>query len=179
MIPAALLAGWVAQKHDGQKIKRTAEPYFNHLATVAELVRSSGPLAYEIGLCHDLLEDTSTTADELLSALISFGYSVKDADLITSCVLELTDVFTAAAYPDLSKKARKEKEAERLLSISPISQTVKYADLIYNIGWVSAYDQKHLHKYLLKKQVLLNGLTRGDKTLRQQVFEAFQNKLTI
>jgi len=174
MTSSELLTDWVALKHAGQLIKRTDEPYFNHLITVATLAKSAAELGYEIGLCHDLLEDTCTTEAELLKALLDFGYSDQQANFITSCVVELTDVFTAAAYPHLSKSKRKKLEAARLLTISPAAQTVKYADLIYNVNWVLKYDLKHVKRYVLKKQLLLAGLNRGDQDLWQQALKCTQ-----
>lgn len=173
MTPPERLKDWVALKHAGQLIKRTGEPYFNHLIAVADLA-SCIELGYEIGLCHDLLEDTSTTEAELSAALLDFGYNGKQANLITHCVVELTDVFTASAYPNLSKSKRKKLESARLLTLSPVAQTVKYADLIYNINWVLKYDLKHAQRYLLKKQRLLSGLNRGDQNLWQKALKCTQ-----
>lgn len=177
MTRAATLAEWVSRKHQGQIIRRTTEPYFNHLTAVAEMAGAAVALGYEIGLCHDLLEDTSTTSAELFDALLSFGYTDTEAQLITGCVAELTDVYTRAAYPDLSKPERKARESARLLHISAIAQTVKYGDLIYNIDWVVKYDRKHARKYLLKKQLLLTDLTQGDDTLRQLALDKIHSAL--
>ncbi|WP_316845192.1 hypothetical protein [Pedobacter psychrodurus] len=168
MTASAQLAHWVAVQHAGQLIRKTKTPYFNHLTTVAAKARSATRLGYEIGLCHDLLEDTGTTRHQLLHALLSFGYSKSDAHEITGSVLELTDVYTKKAYPDLNKAERKKLESERLLSISASAQTVKYADLIDNIGWMLVHDQKHVKKYLKKKRLLITCLTRGNSILRQQ-----------
>lgn len=179
MTPEQQLKDWVALRHQGQVIRRTGAPYFDHLIAVAEMTKPVLALGYEIGLCHDVLEDTDTTAAELLTALIGFGYTDAEANLISSCVVELTDVFTAAAYPDLSKKARKELESARLLTISPAAQTVKYSDLIYNIDWVLKYDQKHAEAYLLKKQLLLAGLNKGDEALRQRALNEIHRGLIL
>jgi (p)ppGpp synthase/HD superfamily hydrolase len=168
MKPIELLTGWVKGKYDGNLIRRSYEPYFNHLAAVAELASSALSMGYEIGLCHDLLEDTSTTRNELLEVLRGFGYTDSEAGHITSCVVELTDIFTAEAYPALSKKQRKEKEASRLNSISPDAQTVKYCDLIDNLKWVMQYDLRHASKYLSKKQLLLSAMTEGDRRIHQK-----------
>jgi len=172
MTPPARLAAWVSLKHQGQIIRRTTEPYFNHLAAVAEMASPVVTLGYEIGLCHDLLEDTDTTGPELLHALLSFGYTDAEAKLITSSVVELTDVFTRTAYPNLSKSERKARESARLVKISAAAQTVKYGDLIYNIAWVVKYNHRHAKKYLLKKRSLLAALKRGDEGLRQQALTA-------
>lgn len=167
MKPAKQLALWIAQRHAGQRIKRSSEPYLNHLLAVAKLSKHAAYLGYEIGLCHDLLEDTDTDTDTLGKALLSFGYDEIQMDHIVTCVLELTDVYTSEAYPDLSKKQRKHEEQKRLATIGVDAQTVKYADLIYNVGWVLTYDRKHAKRYLKKKLRLLNTLTKGDQLLRR------------
>jgi (p)ppGpp synthase/HD superfamily hydrolase len=177
MIGSARLAGWVAEKHDGQLIKRTDEPYFNHVLAVADKAGQAVTYGYEIGLCHDLLEDTATTENELLQTLIGFDYTEAAAALITSSVVELTDVFTAAAYPDLAKAARKNREFIRLGTISATAQTVKYADLIYNLHWVLKYDEKHALKYFLKKQQLLTELKLGNPQLREEAFTVIRQAL--
>lgn len=179
MNPVTQLTAWVALKHQGQIIRRTTIPYFNHLTAVAEMAGPLEELGYETGLCHDLLEDTDTTSSELWNALLSFGYTEKQADKITSSVVELTDVFTAVAYPELSKKERKKKEADRLVSISATAQTVKYADLIYNIEWVLKFDQKHAGKYLKKKKLLMESLNRGDAGLQKQLAGAIHTGIVF
>ena len=177
MKQAELLTEWVALKHHGQLIKKTTEPYFNHLTAVADMVKHVVHGGYEIGLCHDLLEDTNTNIDELSIVLRSFVYSPSAASWISNCVVELTDVYTRAAYPELKKSARKKREAARLITISPAAQSVKYADLIYNIQWMIRYDQKHAEKYLRKKKHLLEKLNQGDLLLHQQALDLIEGEL--
>ncbi|MFC0513480.1 hypothetical protein ACFFGT_04685 [Mucilaginibacter angelicae] len=170
------LLNWIKQRHEGQLIRRTTEPYVNHLVAVAELA-SVIPLGYETGLCHDLFEETETTKMELYSALTTFGYTDPEAHFILNCTIELTDVFTKKNYPDLKKKARKAKEAARLTTISSAAQTVKYGDMIYNIGWVLKYDLKHAGKYLRKKQLFLTSMTNGDQDLHQRALKIVDDAL--
>ena len=169
MKPRTQLKQWVSLQHQGQLIRGTNKPYVEHLFAVAEMARSVVTLGYEIGLCHDLLEDTDVTQSELLAALLGFGYGHEEAYAITSCVVELTDVYTSGDYPELSKSARKLLENKRLLTISPAAQTVKYADLIYNTIWMLKYDPKHAAQYMAKKRVLLADLNRGNAKLRRQL----------
>lgn len=177
MTPVERLTEWVALKHEGQIIRRTDLPYFSHLTTVASLAGAVAELGYETGLCHDLLEDTDTTEAELLNTLLSFGYDNVRSHLISGCVVELTDVFTSVAYPDLAKSERKKRESARLATISGLAQTVKYGYLIDNINWVLKYDRKHAKKYLKKKKLLLENLTKGDHNLRQKAFDSIQSGL--
>jgi hypothetical protein len=60
---------------------------------------------------------------ELKAKLISFKYPNERADSISSIVVQLTDAYTAEAYPGLRKKARK-IESDRLLTIDSDAQTV-------------------------------------------------------
>ncbi len=177
MTPRECLINWVAEQHKGQQIKYAGQPYFSHLERVAWLAEHYLIFGYEIGLCHDLLEDTSATEENLRSALIQSGYSRHEADLITSCVTELTDVYTNKAYPSLSKSNRKELEAIRLANISANAQTVKYADLMDNIDWVMLYEPYKAKKYLLKKQKLLLAMDKGHSALRNQLLELILTKL--
>lgn len=163
------LLAWIKEKHHGQLIRLTDEPYVNHLLFVAEKAGAAIPLGYEIGLCHDLLEKTDTTANQLNKKLLSFGYPEIQALHITGCVVELTDVFTRKAFPELRKKERKKKEAARLAGISTDAQTVKYADLLYNINWTVTHDKKNMADYLHRKQKLIVSMTNGNELLRCEV----------
>jgi len=171
------LLAWVAEQHAGQLIKQTTEPYLDHLAAVAETADIM-PLGYETGLCHDLLEETSVSTSTLLSSLIHFGYEEAAAGAIVSSVIELTHVFTKNAYPDWRKSDRKAKEAERLAGTGPLTQTVACADLIYNIGWMLAYDPQHAKKYLKKKRKLLLRLTHADPSLQSQALQKIDAALS-
>src|ERR1700761_3350939 len=140
------LLAWVGEQHKGQLIKRTTIPYLHHLITVAEMADVM-PLAYETGLCHDLLEKTEVTPSKLQTILKSFGYNHEETELIIQSVTELTDVFTKATYPGLSKSDRKEKEAQRLITTAPLAQTIKYADLMDNVEWMLDHDLPKAKKY--------------------------------
>jgi len=162
---------WIRDQHAGQHIKRTHRPYFQHLISVGRMAARYEKLGFEIGLCHDLLEDTSAGIELFRQELIQIGYGEADAEKIKQAVVALTDVFTKKDYPNLTKKARKKLEARRLLTIGPEAQTVKYADLIYNINWVVEYDEAHARKYLQKKQQLIESMTEGNPELRAKALE--------
>ena len=171
------LAEWIRSKHDCQLIKCTNEPYFEHLKFVAEMAAPAALLGYEVGLAHDLLEKTITTCSEFYESLIDFGYSNEEAKLIVKQVIELTDVFTKAAYPELKKSVRKNRESSRLTLISRDSQTVKYADLIYNIKWMLLYKPKLTEKYLKRKFRLLKLMNNGDPDIHQQAILLIKENL--
>lgn len=162
------LINLVKQQHEGQLIKETEAPYFEHVLAVANQVAATGALNYEIGLCHDLLEKTAVTSGELLTLLQGFGYKQEEAGHITNCVNELTRHFTKADNP-LPKKMRKALEDERLLYISPDAQTVKYADFSYNADWMMTHDRHHAKDYLTRHIELIKQMTDGNAGLREEV----------
>jgi len=174
------LKAWVKERHAGQMIRKTDEPYFDHLLFVAEKAGAIISLGYEIGICHDLIEKASVTASTLNDTLISLGYPSMSAEHITKCVVELTDVYTKANFPHLKKRERKKMEAKRLAAISSDAQTVKYADLIYNINWMLKYAREKVLKYLAVKSKLLETMHCGDEGLQTEVLsligQAKQNK---
>lgn len=59
---------FMKQKHSGQKRKQ-GTPYYTHPLAVAKLLKDKGfQVEYQIaGLFHDLLEDTDSTYDEIVS----------------------------------------------------------------------------------------------------------------
>lgn len=105
--PHEHLFEFVVHKHKGQVRKYTGEPYFNHVKAVAEMADGIVPFGYEIGLCHDLLEDTDCERNELNEALKRFGYSKPDAWYITIGVDDLTDVFTSKDYQQYPKPPKR------------------------------------------------------------------------
>jgi (p)ppGpp synthase/HD superfamily hydrolase len=129
------LISWVKGQHEGQLIKETNAPYFDHLLAVANGVADAAPLTYEIGLCHDLLEKTSVTPSLLLGQLEFYGYNSNESKHISSCVEELTRQFTKAVNP-LPKRERKALEDERLLkSVQTHKRLNMLIFLITRIGW--------------------------------------------
>lgn len=159
-----LLLDFVKLQHGEQKRKYTGEPYWNHLYSVAEIVADYEPntFAIEIAFCHDLFEDTKCTFAQLHNNLIAFGYSRNVAYSICACVNELTDVFTSYAYPYMNRKKRKEEEAKRLGTISNISQSVKYADLIDNTRSIMERDKSFAKVYLSEKKDILLVMRSGN-----------------
>lgn len=156
------LYAWVALQHFHQKRKYTGEPYFNHLVAVAEMADGKCLFGYEIGLCHDLLEDTECTKFELEEALFRFKYDDHEVAHISNCVEDLTDVYTHDAFPQLNRATRKSEEAKRLHNINPNAQTVKYCDLINNTESIVQHDKGFAVKYLEEKRNILSGMNKGN-----------------
>src|SRR5690606_11831272 len=106
------------QQHGDQQRKYNGEPYWHHLVSVAKIASKHVDGAIEIAFCHDLLEDTACTYQDLQKIIQENGYSKKEALEICDVTKELTDVYIKEDYPDLNRKIRKQKEAKRLGKIS-------------------------------------------------------------
>lgn len=157
-----VLLEFVKREHGDQKRKYTGAPYWTHVYSVAERVSELVPEGIEIALCHDLLEDTACTYERLHGFLSANGYNQAEASQVTDGVVELTDVFVKENYPEWNRKTRKKKEAERLSRIGPLSQSVKYADLIDNSLSIVEHSSSFAKTYLLEKVEILDGMRLGN-----------------
>lgn len=160
------------KKHHGQQVRKyTGEPYFNHLLAVANAAERTGVnYGWEIGLCHDLLEDTKCGEDDLYYALMGANYTFDSNHQIRNGVRDLTDVFTAEAFPYLNRAIRKQCEALRLHTISRTSQIIKCCDLIDNTRSIVEHDEVFARKYLSEKREILKGFTKIDGPIKTQVW---------
>jgi (p)ppGpp synthase/HD superfamily hydrolase len=164
------LIEFVKQQHCDQVRKYTGEPYFNHLLAVATAAEKTGVnYGWEIGLCHDLLEDTECAIGDLQSALINFGYSYGCTQIVKG-VIDLTDVFTTEAFPYLNRTIRKQCEALRLHTISRTGQIIKCCDLIDNTKSIVQHDPVFAVKYIGEKRDILKGFTKIDGPIKAEVW---------
>ncbi len=112
-----------AHKHRDQRRKDVeASPYINHPIAVANLLCNEGGVEDIAVICaallHDTLEDTDTTVEELRA---EFG------DTIARIVEELTDP------PNLGSDERKQRQVQRVGTLSRAAQLVKLADKVANL----------------------------------------------
>jgi len=176
----ALLA-FVKEQHGEQKRKYTNEPYWTHPLAVAGLIDKHGtPLikkynGIEIALCHDLIEDTNCTQEQLNEKLKDIGYSGPNAFQISFSVQQLSDKLTPEAYPEMNRKQRKSAESARLGNISTVAQTIKYADLIHNTESITDYDPGFAKTYLSEKIDILDKMRNGEIKLFVLCCHALQN----
>jgi (p)ppGpp synthase/HD superfamily hydrolase len=176
--PRHHVLAFVALKHFGQLRKYTNEPYLNHLQAVAKMADGKCQFGYEIGLCHDLLEDTDCEDKDLYEALERFGYNEGEREFIINAVIDLTDVYTHELFPELNRKARKEREAYRLHLINHGAQTVKYCDIINNSESILQYDLGFAKKYIPEMKSVLLGMNKGDEQLYKKAFDSVNISLT-
>ena len=134
--------GIASKYHEGQKRKYTGEPYITHPNAVAGMVAVNGGDERQImaALLHDVIEDTTATVESLQADL--FFLTPEERDDVISLVVELTDVYTKAAYPDLNRKRRKELECERLAGVSDRAKQIKLFDMQHNTNSISKHDPK-------------------------------------
>ncbi len=126
-------AKFAAEKHRKQ-LRKGAEstPYINHPLEVARMLAEDGKVKdasiIAAALLHDTIEDTETTAEELLH---HFGQE------ITSMVLEVTD------DKSLEKSERKRLQIEHASHKSPGAALIKLADKISNVRDVGSSPPSH------------------------------------
>ena len=159
------LLEFVKIQHGEQVRKYTGEPYWNHVLSVALIIILHESKGVEIALCHDLFEDTKCDFSKLHKELVSIGYEHKEAYAICINVNELTDKYTHEDYPYHNRAKRKSMEAERLWSISPLAQSVKYADLIDNTSSIVEHDESFAKIYISEKEDILRGMSKGNSNL--------------
>tara|TARA_A100001037_G_C15064121_1_gene596178 strand:- start:588 stop:1088 length:501 start_codon:yes stop_codon:yes gene_type:complete len=156
MVQRALAFATLA--HGDQKRKYTGVPYIVHPIEVMEIVQSvpHDDAMLAAALLHDVVEDTDVTLEEVRSA---FG------DDVASLVDDLTDV---SKPEDGNRKHRKAMDRDHSARSSARAQTVKLADLISNSADILENDPKFAKVFLAEKELLLEVLTKGDKSLHSR-----------
>lgn len=141
--------------HAQQKRKYSGEPYIVHPIEVMEIVKSvpHDEAMLAAALLHDVVEDTPTSIEDIKNL---FG------DDVAALVEDLTDV---SKPEDGNRKARKAIDREHSAKAAPRAQTIKLADLISNSSDILENDPKFAKVYLAEKELLLEVLTKGDKSL--------------
>ena len=116
-------AHFAAKKHRDQRRKdEDASPYINHPISVAKIISEIGNVedseVLAAAFLHDTLEDTETTAEELID---NFGQRV------CSLVQEVTDDKT------LPRLQRKQRQIDHANEISEGAVLIKLGDKISNV----------------------------------------------
>lgn len=163
------------QAHGDQKRKYTNDPYIIHPFTVANTCAWLHDLAWEIGILHDVKEDTEETYNSIFEELLLLDYSYSEATFIVKHVYELTDMFTKEAFPELNRKKRKYLESTRVAEISPLSQSIKYCDLLDNTSSIIENDKDFAKVYLEEKELVLSLMNKGDQVLYNLTLKSLED----
>ena len=162
-----------ADKAHGEQVRKyTGERYITHPLRVMETVRkynnNIGVLA--AALLHDVLEDTPVKAHAIESSLLSV-LEPQQVQKILRFVTELTDVFVKENFPRMNRRMRKQKEAQRLSTISPEAQTIKYADIMDNVTDIVSQDADFARVFVREAHGFLQVMESGDPHLRARALQ--------
>lgn len=119
-----------AHESINQKRKYSGKPYFTHLEnTYSIAVATRQPVTVQIAMlghdfCEDVLPQNPNYTLEMVREVVG--------DEVLGIIIDLTDVYTKAAYPHLNRRARHRLEVERLAKIPIRSKNAKLIDLIDN-----------------------------------------------
>lgn len=165
--------------HGSQLRKYTGEPYIEHPTRVMKLSSQfiDKQSVKAAALLHDVLEDTATTARDILAFLQSI-MSAEEALHTLMLVEELTDVYEKKYYPEWNRRKRRQMEAERLGKVSAEAQTVKYADIIDNSREIMIHDPGFGIKYSRECKMILEHMRDGHPDLRQRAMEIVNGNLS-
>ena len=140
----------------GQLRKYTYEPYIVHPAEVASIVESVEGSTYEMiaaAWLHDVVEDTGVS-NEIIKQ--EFGEEVA----------ELVGWLTDVSRPEQGNRATRKAIDRAHTAMAPAAaQTIKLADLISNTRSIMEHDEAFAKVYLSEKRMLLEVMTKGDRTL--------------
>jgi (p)ppGpp synthase/HD superfamily hydrolase len=166
-----------ADRAHGDQMRKYGPParYIVHPERVMKLARqvTNDPTILSAALLHDVLEDTSTTEEEIKDFLQTL-MSPSNADRTLQLVKDLTDVFTKENYPQWNRRKRRSKEADRLANANPDAQTIKYGDIIDNCPEIVKEDPDFGQRYISECRELLTKLKKGNPLLRQQAMAAIE-----
>ena len=164
--------------HGTQVRKYSPERYIAHPVRVMETCEkySSRMPVLAAALLHDVLEDTEINEHQLSEFLHSL-MNKRDAGQTLRIVIELTDIYTNSAYPNLNRRRRKEKESARLEKVSDEAQTIKYADIIDNCRGIGSQDADFAPLFLKECRALLNTMSRGNAELRTEAMQIIEMEM--
>ena len=153
--------------------KYTNEPYEVHTIEVASIVAGSGGDAEMVAAAHlhDTVEDVKDADGNPIEPYTLNGIREFFGDRVANLVSDLTNVYTRKDYPSSNRKIRHGAEADRLHTIHPDAQTIKYADFISNTYDITTHDPKFAKVYLAEKQAILSGMRVGNPSLYRRALE--------
>lgn len=160
-------AQFAARKHAGQFRKDGKTPYIAHPASVAAILRAHGvqdEATITAALCHDTLEDTDTSYDELRE---SFGQVVADT------VKELTN------DANLPKPEQKRAQIAHGVTGSARWAAVKLADKIANLTDIirippAGWDADRKIAYYNHAKAVVDNMTNAPPALKEAFNKVYQ-----
>ena len=169
---------FASEAHQGQMRKFSPEPYIVHPIRVSEIVKYYNPRlpVMAAALLHDVVEDT-LVSETALSVFLHNIMEPEEAAETLRLVMQLTDVYVKSSYPQLNRSRRKQLELERLATISPDAQTIKYADIIDNTSEMDSFDPEFGPEYLQECLAILKKADKGNVSLRTKALENVKDNL--
>jgi len=153
------LYGIIKKAHSKQKRKGFNKDYFGHVKHVA-FASKDNLYGFEIGLCHDVIEDkefTGYTLVVLKQKLIFCDYLPTEINTILRGVKALINIYTHEAFPKLNKNDRSILEAHSLASEAARHIAYKVEDCLHNCSeWEQLKDLKYAMKYVKWKLIFVN-----------------------
>lgn len=152
-----LVKEYVKNKHEGQKRKQ-GTPYYLHPFEVQQILQKKGySEEYQVaGLCHDLLEDTNATQQEIL-------------DLTNEEVLEAVKLVT-------KEDGYKMQQYINRISENPMAKAVKLADRLHNLQDAPLASKEFQIKYRRETEKWYLKLAEGTM-FEEEIREAYQKLL--
>jgi guanosine-3',5'-bis(diphosphate) 3'-pyrophosphohydrolase len=146
LLPTEAL-NFALRAHAGQLRKYTGEPYIIHPIAVACILQQHYPETrewmIEAALLHDVIEDTSYTARDLLG---------KFSQVTVNMVQGLTDV---SKPEDGNRAVRKTKDCAHIANQHPHVQIIKCADIIHNTQDIAVNSPTFAKIYLPEVKCML------------------------
>lgn len=144
---------FVRERHGDQK-RIHGGPYYMHPLAVTEIafhnLGVTRRAALIAGDCHDLLEDTQTTYDELLSL-----YGVEVADMVKA----LTKPPKQQTFNDPMGKIEGTIEIYKSLRVAPYdARLIKIADRKHNLQEMQFTNRSFQHRYISDTVILMQVL---------------------
>lgn len=153
---------FATEKHKGQKRRLSGEDYVQHVIRVGDTVAKYVSNSHIIiaGILHDILEDTDTTYEELVT---NFGVKV------AVMVLALTN-----DEAEMAKEGGKRQYlAKKINTLLPDELFIKLADRLDNISDLTdnAWSRKYCEetRYIFLETLCRKNLSDNHKVLLEQI----------
>ena len=145
-------------------------PYIVHPLAVMDILlehcsQEVTPEMLAAAACHDLVEDTHITLDDVRQAL---------GDQVADLVFWLTDVSKPADGP---RRVRKAIDLVHTAAAPPEAKSIKCADLIDNAPSIATHDPGFARVWLKEKANLLEVLHDADPGLLARAYDVYSECL--